>query len=450
MTNPATGSGLEATGIKLEGFRPGLCKPVLDPLSLTVVAGLAQGSCLAPHPDVSETMASLQGIPSTSSMFAEAQAAIPLLQAQMTTVTGGGPAGMGQMIAAAQAHCSTAAEIASSCDTMSTQSFGDFGSGISSMSSLATRGIDAALGALPSVGSLMTTMGGMFDMSNMSGFGTAAGFATFLISNKLGTASGLVPMLASMGISKENIGDPLNEAQVQMAMSKINDPSVLSTIQDQYGTSGSCSSMADMLNPASFGGTPPGFVGTLAGIGSHFGDMGAMFKSPGDAASMLSGMSAPSIPNLDGAASDFGSHMADMKDKMGSMMGTGSGAGGLPSTGDFFPTATGNPAMSALLGGATSGGIQDLVASLAPSTSLFAAAGIPLGVPPVVNLQSALGFATGGLASMATSSLSAGKDLLNSLKTPDAYGDAITAKMDAAANAQKMADLGGIPPLKFT
>jgi hypothetical protein len=450
MANPAQSSGLEATRIQLEGFRPGLARPELDPLSITVIAGLAQGSGLAPKPEVAETEIALAGIPSSSPMYTEAQAALPLLQAHMATVLGGGPAGIGQIASAAHAHCSTAAQLTGACDNIGSTSYGEYGQGVTNMSSMATRGLDTSFGSLTGAASLFTSAGGMFDLSSMGSFGTAGGFVTFLIANKLGNLSGIVPLLLSMGITKDKINDPLYEDQVRMAMTRINDPEALAAIQDQYGTSASCSNMGDFLSMDSFGGAPSGYTGIMSTIGSVFGDMGAMFKSPDDASTMLNSMSVPNIPNLDSSASDLGAHMSAMKGGMSSILGTGTGSGGLPTVGDFMPMATGNAEMNALLGGATSGGIQDLVASLSTSTNLFAVAGIPLGVSPSVNLQSMTGFATGGLTSMGTSDDPAAKNVLNGLVTNDQYGDAITAKMDAAKNADLQARLGGISPLRFT
>jgi len=444
MVDPVVIIPAQASSVTVQNMSPTL-SPGGAPsaASLMAAAHMMNGGGLQINPDAAETLTALQGIPSTSPMYAEAQIAITNLKAQQTAITANGPTGIVQAIQAAHGHCTIVSNLNDQFATMSGQDFGDLGVGVTNPSSMSCKGL-SSFGDMSSLSSLMSGGGGILGTGNMSTFGMPGGIISSLIAGNLGEATGIVPLLSGMGITQDKMTDPTYAPQVSQAMGQIKDPNVLATIADHFGLpAGGFSSIADFLNPANL---IPGFSSgglSLSSLGSKLSDMGASFPNPASAASMFSNISIPSLPSLDGITDSFGSQMSGIKDMMASKMGIGSGPSGIPQVSDFLPVALGTPSMSTFLGGATSGSLADLNQTLSASAALHANAGIP-SIPSVPSLSDHIGAAQ-GLGQMAADELSVptgAGDVLNSMITPDAAGDSIKAAMATGKNAAVMAAVG--------
>ena len=198
-----------------------------------------------------------------------------------------------------------------------------------------------------------------------------------------------------------------------------------------------------------------GLTTDAAGLAGKFSDMGASFPNMGSATNMLSKISVPSIPSLDGAVPDLSSLTSGLSSSINSMTGASLssalspnlGPGGLPSITDFAQSVGGGPAFTNILeNGVTADTIAALEASTTKATSLFASAGVDLTAIPMPSLGTAMNFAT-SLHKFGTNSEMSG--MLGNMAVPNSqFGDSIKASLAEGKNKALMSQ-NGIPPLNF-
>ena len=478
----------------------------LTPSTITAMVGIHKGEALTLAPTVTGAMSNMDTqytalitantAPSLALAARITSAKANLIALQSSLGVTGTPVSsdlgnFGSILNQAQGHISDSTELKKATDFISNTSFSDYGTGITNMSSMATQGLDGALGDLGGASKAFEAAGPVFDLKDMSKFGTSSGLIDKLNTVKLGNASGVNGAIAAAGL---DINMPEHSAQVDKVMASITDPKVLSTVIEQLGINppgGVATSFSSRVKPLGYAldgtalyGTNPGLpavgginylkdltdltklanpsdvaglTGGLSAMSSKFSDMGAKFTSPAAAASMLKGIEIPSIPNLEAAAPSLSGLMSGMSADIGNMTGTASGlsalngANGLPNITDFTHAVSGGPELAAInaAGAITDEQITALEDSLVKSQNLIESAGIDLAVPPMPSLGSAMSFATSLHKIGADTSGSGITDALkNMANTASASGDAIKASLAEGKNkALMMAQ--GIPPLKF-
>jgi hypothetical protein len=320
---------------------------------------------------------------------------------------------------------------------------------------MATHGLDGALGDLGNVSKAFTAAGPVFDLKDMSKFGTSAGLIDKLNSVKLGNASGINGAIAGAGL---DLSMPEHTAQVDKIMGTITDPKVISTVTEQLGISpgGKIENLKDLTDLSKLAPSGSGLTAAnlpdMSAMASKFSDMGAKFTSPEAAASMCSAIEIPSIPNLEAAVPSLSGLMSSMSSNISSMI-----SGGLPITGsvpsmtDFMQHVSGGPAIDAFNSASIDiSSINALNTSITQTSSAFNNIGIDISTaPPKLGLGGAMGFATSLHKIGADTSGSGITDTLkNMANTASASGDAIKASLAEGKNkALMMAQ--GIAPLKF-
>lgn len=205
-----------------------------------------------------------------------------------------------------------------------------------------------------------------------------------------------------------------------------------------------------MVNPSDI----KGLTGGVSGIAGKFGDMGASFKSPGDAANMLKNIEIPSVPNLNAAAPSLKSLMGGLD--INSLTGTGNGPAGLPNIRDFAQAASGGPKIDAMNAALASGdkaailaAANDVHSMVTSASSLMEKAGIDIDTPTPNSLGSCMSFAQGLHKLGANTTGSGVGGVLKDMVTDDHYGDAIKASLAEGKNKALMS-ANGIKPLDFS
>ena len=485
----------KAGSVVLENLKPSLATPAgaLTPATLTAMAGLAKGGALQIAPIIGTTISGLQAkaalygnvlSPSYNPTLAAnlALAATNLSTQSQQLLPAGNPAAFGQVVMQAQGHIADALEIKSATSFIANTSYGDYGSGISSVSSMATQGIDKVLGDLPSAAKAFTAAGPAFDLKDMNNFGSSAGLVNKISSLKLGNASGLNAELTKAGVDITQMHDPVYASSIDKVLNSITDPKIISTITNQMGIVppvgktiyasigsmgsdiapvvgiGGVQSLKDLTdikklsNPADVAGMST----DLKGVATKLGDMGAKFDSPAAAASMLNGITIPSVPKLDAFAPSLGGLMGDLKGDIDGMTGLGNGAHGLPNMTDFTQAAAGGPtidAMAAALASGSESAITSAVAGvhsmISTTSSLLNKAGVDLTTPTPPSLGSIKSFGMGLHPLGADANGSGVTDVLHNMATDDAHGEAIKASLAEGKNKLLM-QAHGIAPLQFT
>ena len=218
-----------------------------------------------------------------------------------------------------------------------------------------------------------------------------------------------------------------------------------------------------IMSPDQVAGLSPGT--DFASIGSKFKDLGANFKNPAAASSMLSGMEVPDIPKFDAQFPSLNSMMSQHQPTLDGLMTGGetcSGALGLPAMVDFVGPVSGCPEIDAIVEqGATAETIADLNAMLDRSEALFDTAGIDLDATPATPTLGAHMRAATSLHSIGTETNGAGSEILrNMLPTgpvtipgvgtfggeSTAFSESIKASMIEAKNNALMSANGISPP----
>ena len=460
----------KSSAVIIEGMKTSLATAsgAITPATLTAMVGLAQGGALKIAPAVTDALAAMSSkisaliTANTAPSLAMANtitAARTALSTQSSAMFSAGPSGFGSIFNQAQSHINDAVEIKSAANFIANTEFADYGSGITSMSSMSTQGLGAVVGSLSSASTAIAAAGPCFDMTNMSTFGSGAGFFDKLSSVKLGNASGLSGALKAAGLDMNNLSDPANAPMVDNVLASIKDPAIIATVTDQLGIAppAKLTSLKDFtdltkLVPAS---SVSGLTSGLKDMATKFSDMGAKFTSPEAATSMLSTISTPAIPSLDAASTSLSGLVSDLTPAIATMTGSGSGPMGLPSITNFTESVSGGPNITAMQAAIASGdytamttacsGINSMVSG---ATDLMSKAGVDLLALPPASMSSAMSFATSLHKIGAGADGLGGADILKGMITADKFGDAITASLAEGKNKAAMA-LHGINPLKF-
>jgi hypothetical protein len=431
-----------------------------SPSTLVAMAGMAQGGALQIHPNVTTAMnkmsTQISSLRSTSPL--DANYASNLAQAntieearnnlgnQTNKLWASGPGGFGQILQQAHGHCLDSIELTQTTNFINKVDFNQMGTGITSPSSLSTMGMDKVMGNLPNTGAVMQAAGSCYNTQNMSTFGTGAGLIDKLNSQKLGNATGVNAALVKNGVDTNRLTDPVYKNSIDNALSGIKDPDVIKSVVDQLGVSpqGSLNSLNDLTDinktvPAS---VRAGVTTDLAGIGSKFSDMGASFKTPADASTMLNNIQIPSVPKLDAAAPTLPALMGGTVNVQ-SLTGTGRGPGGLPCIKDFTHSVSSGPEIDAIAGGDLStSAMGNLNTAVNKSYDLMAKAGIDLTVAPTNSLSSIKGFSNNLHRMGADTSGTGLQDVLNGMATNDVYGDAVVNSLIEGKNKALMSANG--------
>lgn len=213
----------------------GLPKGSLTPATITAMVGFSKGEGLQIHPDVTAAAAKLQEVYKTNpALGASANAAASSLLTTASNMMAGGPGGFMQKFNQARAHIGDAIELKKVTAFCSNVDLKSFGSGIEKISDLADQGLSSSLGDLSKVGDCMSATGSMFNMSDMASFGKPSGFFKQLKSSKMGNSSGATAMLKKVGVDPDDIDNPVYKDRIDLAMSKIDDPTVLNAVADQF------------------------------------------------------------------------------------------------------------------------------------------------------------------------------------------------------------------------
>jgi len=199
-----------ATSI-IEGLKTTLATPApsLTPSTFTAMIGINQGSALQLAAPVQATMSQLANIAaSNSSANVQAVAALSSLTTLQNQIMPSGNHGaFGQILNQAHSHIGDAKEIQSSTSFMQNTSYAECGAGITNMSTMATQGLDGSLGSLSGAAGAFTAAGPVFDLKDMSNFGTGTGLINKLSSVKLGNASGVNAALVQNGVDLNRLND---------------------------------------------------------------------------------------------------------------------------------------------------------------------------------------------------------------------------------------------------
>jgi hypothetical protein len=477
----------KASGIVSENFKPSYAVPsaALTPATITAMVGLAKGGALQVAPTVTTALSDMASKatafgnsmlpgynPTVASALTSAQTALATMSSKL--MPAGNPAAFGQMLMQAQSHINDAIELKSATNFISGAKFGDFGSGVKDMTSITTQGLNNVLGDLPNAAKVMSAAGPLYDMKNMGNFGSASGLVDKISGAKLGKP--ITDALSKAGVDPTRLNDPVYAGTINKVMGSITDQSVISKITDQFGIKpgGKIENLNDLTDiskiapsgsgiisaaASSMGGaTGTGLVGApdLKTIATKFSDMGAKFKSPADAATMLKNIDVPSLPNLNAAAPSLNGLMGDLKTDMEAMTGTGNGPMGLPNIKDMLGAATGGPQIDAMNAAIASGdataikAAADNVSSMVTkSQSLLTSAGIDIDTPTPKSLGSCMSFAQSLHKMGANTSGSGIVDSLKGMVTNDKYGEAITASLAEGKNKALLL-ANGIKPPDFT
>ena len=215
----------------------GLPKASLTPSTLTAMVGMSRGwgNGLDVNPNVTTSINSLANVYLTNpGLGTAANSAASSLSTLNTKLMAGGPAAFMQKFNAARAHIADANEIDVTTTFIGSSKFENFGSGIKDMNSLATRGLDNSIGDLSQAGALMEKAGGMYDLKDMSSFGTNAGFIEKLKSSKLANSTGVTEALTKAGVDVNDLSNPAYQDSIRKAMSGITDPKAIKDVSEQF------------------------------------------------------------------------------------------------------------------------------------------------------------------------------------------------------------------------
>lgn len=215
----------------------GFPKASLTPATLTAMVGMNRGwgNGLDVAPNVTSSITTLANVYLTNPGLGNvANAAASSLTTLNTKLMAGGPAAFMQKFNAARAHIADANEIDVTTTFIGSTNFSNFGSGVKDMNSLATRGLDNSIGDLSQAGAVMEKAGGLFDMKNMSTFGTDAGFIEKLKSAKLGNATGVNEALTKAGVDVNDLSNPAYQDSIKKALSGVTDPKAIKDVSEQF------------------------------------------------------------------------------------------------------------------------------------------------------------------------------------------------------------------------
>lgn len=433
---------------------------------------------------------------------------------------GGSPnqAGFGSILQQAVQHCKDSVQLKQCTDFLESVDYSSFGSGISDMSSMVERGLSSTMGSLSAAGAAMASTGSMFNGIDVKDFGSPLGLVKSLQANKLANATGVNAKLAEAGVPLSDIDNPIYADKISQVMANIKDPAAINAVAEQFnisnpfgglpsyngndsslyntpsflggtGTSttvpvgavtigsssastafgasqaaavpeggGGIQSLKDLSDPSKL--TDPGSISGFAGadaLAQKFKDMGAGTIGDSQAAgSFFSSIKTAATPLMTAAHGSLNSLMSDLKPSIDNLIGSGTGANGLPSVVDFTQHVSGGPAITSFLDAVKASGgnvlavdtnaISSLSNSIADSQSLFNTAGIDLSATVPNSLGTAMAFAT-NLKKFGQDTLTGVAPVLqNMADTSTKWGESVKASMAEGFN-DKLLAANGMPPL---
>jgi len=463
----AKAGSVVAEGLKLSLATPGSSS--LTPSTVTAMVGISKGEALDLAPEVKTVMSKLSDCAAnvggiyTPAQSANAAAALSDLQSLQSDlgVTGNPSTNklgvFGAFMAQAQSHINDSIELKNATSFMSNASYSGLGSGITSMSSMVDQGLTAKLGNLTGAANVMGSLGKMFNLRDMTNFGSGAGLVNQLNANKIGNLSGVNKALVEAGVDTNDLSNPVYKDSITKVLENIKDPVVIGQIKDQLEISpaGPIGNLNDLLDVKKF--MPPGSIVGLSGgfgdIGQKFNDLGAKFTGPNAAKNMLQNISVPNIPKLNSAAPNLSSLMTGQQAEINSMIGSNltSSPTGIPNMTDFMGVVGGGGVMKQLSQSSNIDSIIGGVKSQVTNTqTLLSKAGIDTAAPPPSGLSTAMNFATGLHKFGADTSGSGITQMLgNMANSSSQYGDAIQSSLAEGKNKALM-QASGIKPLDFS
>jgi hypothetical protein len=311
----------------------------------------------------------------------------------------------------------------------------------------------------------MKTIGPAYDLTDIKNFGSSVGVVKKLNKAKLGNSSGVNAALAKNGIDLKNIEDPIYKDTVDKVLESITDKTVIASVVEQLGLNpiSPLSNLLDLTDVRKFvsSSATGGLKVGLPDIASKFADMGASFKTPNDAESMLKNISTPSAPYLN-TSTNLSTLTSSIASQISSAIGTGSDPEGLPTVTDFTEAISGGPNIALIayhtdlitsntaVGNVSYDIIRTTIANLISySQGLFTKAGIDLTVTPTVGLSSRMSVASSLPQIGAQDARSNAANVLVSMTTSDQYGDAVKAALAEGRNKDLLI-ANGIKPFNFS
>ena len=359
--------------------------------------------------------------------------------------------GIASYFGQAMSHVKLANTMKDTTDFMSNVSFSSLGSGISSVSSVSDQGLSSTFSNINAVTETLVNAGAVYDISDMSTFGTPGGLVHSIIKNKLGNSSGLLKQLSDANVDIKQVDDPAYLSQVMYALQQINDPVVLNTITDQFNMFSTISSLTQLLDISFYTTSSELFPTGFRDITIKLKDMGVSFKSTSDVRKFFDTIQQPSVPALDNASSSLSSLSSSLQSNsaMNNLIMTGTDARGLPTIQDFTCTTASNTFISSF---STTTPTVDMINQLQSQIDyvhdLFLAATVDLNaVTPPQKLSVITSFATNlhtyGQDDLATQILT---EISNTLSVG---GQAIIASLAEGKNKAAFI-ANGVKPLNFT
>jgi hypothetical protein len=446
----------------------------LSPSVLTVFSGLQQGLALQKSSTVTGVIANLytassltnsRPISGNTILASNLIASASSLSSFGNLIWAGSPTAFGLEISQINSHISTARSLKKSTNFISNTSFAEYGNGITNVGSLSTQGLDSHFGNLSAASKIMKTIGPAYDLTDIKNFGSSVGVVKKLNKAKLGNSSGVNAALAKNGIDLKNIEDPIYKDTVDKVLESITDKTVIASVVEQLGLNpiSPLSNLLDLTDVRKFvsSSATGGLKVGLPDIASKFADMGASFKTPNDAESMLKNISTPSAPYLN-TSTNLSTLTSSIASQISSAIGTGSDPEGLPTVTDFTEAISGGPNIALIayhtdlitsntaVGNVSYDIIRTTIANLISySQGLFTKAGIDLTVTPTVGLSSRMSVASSLPQIGAQDARSNAANVLVSMTTSDQYGDAVKAALAEGRNKDLLI-ANGIKPFNFS
>jgi hypothetical protein len=215
----------------------GQARASMTPATVQAMVGIAQGTALKIHPNVTATMAALNAeITNNTALKTQSIQVLEKLTALQTKILPpGNHAAFGQILQQAQSHVTDATNLTNTTNFLANSSYSDFGSGIKDMASLTDRGLSNSLGSLSGAGAALASTGSMFNGISLDNIGKPSGIVEALTNNKLANATGLNQKLLSAGVDINDIHNPAYSDKISSVLSSIKDPTVINVAAKQFG-----------------------------------------------------------------------------------------------------------------------------------------------------------------------------------------------------------------------
>ena len=422
----------------------------MTPSTLTVISGITDGTALKISDTITSAISNMNSYagsiaisdPTLSTNISLAASALGI---QAEKIKGNIHGHFGQALG----HVTMAKDLKKSTDFMSAVKFDDLGAGIKDVSSLTDQGLSSTLGNLKAAASVVQSVGKVYNIKNISTFGTPGGLVQSLIDNKLANYSGLMKELNTRLVDTNQLADPAFAPQIILSLQSIKDTSILQTVLEQYKLSITITSLADLLDINKLAGPDLNNIqGGLSNLVSKLKDLGTNFNTSDEAANMLNNIDVPSgISTLN--STDMSTLSSSISSSVPNLVGTGTGKDNLPTLTDFMCTVSGgNIWISDLTIQPITQIMVDRCNNVINNVALlFDKAGVDLSQAVPKKLTNIVGFATNLLTYGADSE--AANIITSITDTSTISGQAIIASLSEGKNRKFMSD-SGIIPIKYS